>query len=107
MLGGGVLSQALRKRELTVTLIHRARLSLLLGGLQRSMSSQWAELIRRTLGIDPELSTCGARMRVEESVTDAEGITAMMIKMGLSATPPPFGKKAKDPSEVDHIFAPD
>jgi hypothetical protein len=42
--------------------------------------------------------------KVEDSVTDAEGITAMMVKMGLSATPCPLGKKARDPGELDYIF---
>ena len=64
----------------------------------------WAELIRRTLGLDPEICACGSKMKVEDSVTDPEGITAMMVKMGLSATPPPLGKKATDPGELDYIF---
>jgi len=33
------------------------------------MSSQWAELITQTLGLDPEICTCGSKMKVEDSVT--------------------------------------
>ena len=64
----------------------------------------WAELLRRTMGINPEVCTCGARMQVQESVTDAEGIAEVMIKMGLAATPPPLGTKARARGELDYIF---
>ena len=35
----------------------------------------WAELLRRTLGVDPEICACGARMIVDDAITDGEKIT--------------------------------
>jgi hypothetical protein len=42
-------------------------------------------------------------MVVQECVTDAAGIAAMMIKMGLSATPPPLGRQ-RVVGELDYVY---
>jgi hypothetical protein len=57
----------------------------------------------KTFGIDPLICECGSKMVVQECVTDAAGISAMMIKMGLSATPPPLGRQRVS-SELDYIY---
>lgn len=57
----------------------------------------------KTLGINPEICLCGAKMIVQECVTDAEGITSMMAKLGLAGTPPPLGR-VKASGELSYLF---
>ena len=64
----------------------------------------WADLMRKTFGTDPEICTCGGKFIVQDCVTDAEGIAAMMAKMGLSATPPPLGKAKANDGEKSYVF---
>ncbi len=63
----------------------------------------WAELMSKTFGIDPLVCECGSKMVVQECVTDGSGIAAMMVKMGLSATPPPLGRQ-RVVGELDYVF---
>jgi hypothetical protein len=63
----------------------------------------WAELMTVTYGINPEICLCGAKMVVQECVTDAEGIASMMAKLGLSGTPPPLGR-VKASGELSFLF---
>jgi hypothetical protein len=35
----------------------------------------WAELLRRTVGVDPEICMCGARMIADDAMTDGEKIS--------------------------------
>lgn len=67
-------------------------------------SIPWADLLRRTFGIRPEICDCGGKMKVLESVTTQEGITEMMVKMGLSALPPPRGRARRQRGELDYVF---
>lgn len=62
----------------------------------------WAELLRRTMGIDPEICQCGARMVVDDVITDIETITATMTRMGLSSAGPP--KVSRSTGELDCIY---
>jgi hypothetical protein len=64
----------------------------------------WADLMRMSLGIDPEVCTCGGKFVVQDCVTDAEGIASMMAKLGLSATPPPLGKAKANDGELNYVF---
>ena len=64
----------------------------------------WAELLRRTYGIDPEICTCGARMRIEDVVTDGETIAEVLVAMGLAATPPPRGRSRAATGELSYLF---
>ena len=65
---------------------------------------EWAELLRRTLGVCPETCTCGAKMIVQETVTEAIPIREMMVKMGLSPMPPPRGRSSATAGEVEYVF---
>lgn len=64
----------------------------------------WAELLRRTMGVDPEICICGKKMRVVESVTDADDIAKTMIEMGLASTPPPIGPVRRAVGELDYVY---
>ena len=64
----------------------------------------WAELLRRCYGIDPELCTCGARMRVDEVITEHDKIKEVMVEMGLAATPPPRGRRRVEGGELSYLF---
>lgn len=67
----------------------------------------WAELLRKSFRIDPELCVCGAKMRVVESVTKSEQIAETMVAMGLASTPPPLGRARRAAGELDYIFGDD
>ena len=49
----------------------------------------WAELLRKTVGVDPEICACGARMIVDDAVTDGEKITETLARLGIQSTGPP------------------
>jgi hypothetical protein len=64
----------------------------------------WADLMRKTFGIDPEQCSCGGKFVVQDCVTDAEGIASMMAKMGLSSTPPPLGRMKMTTGDLSYVF---
>jgi len=64
----------------------------------------WAELLRKSFGIDPELCVCGAKMRITESVTEADQIAETMVVMGLASTPPPLGRARRVTGELDYVY---
>ncbi|MCX6123807.1 MAG: hypothetical protein NTV34_03545 [Proteobacteria bacterium] len=64
----------------------------------------WAELLRKSFGIDPELCVCGAKMRVIESVTKSEQISETMVAMGLASAPPPLGRARRAAGELDYAY---
>jgi hypothetical protein len=48
----------------------------------------WAEFLRKTAGVDPEICSCGARMVVDDAITDGEKITEVQARLGLASTGP-------------------
>ena len=64
----------------------------------------WAEMLRRTVGVCPEACTCGAKMVVQQTVTESIPIREMMVKMGLSPMPPPRGRASVVAGEVEYVF---
>ena len=54
------------------------------------------------MGIDPEICQCGARMVVDDVITDRETITATMTRMGLSSAEPP--NVSRSTGERDYIY---
>ena len=48
-----------------------------------------AELLRNTVAVDPEICTCGARMIVDDAITEAEKIAEILARLGIESTGPP------------------
>jgi hypothetical protein len=42
----------------------------------------WAELLRKTVGVDPEICSCGSRMIVDDAITDGEKIAEILARLG-------------------------
>ena len=42
----------------------------------------WAELLRKTVGVDPEICICGARMIVDDAITDGDKIAEVLARLG-------------------------
>jgi hypothetical protein len=42
----------------------------------------WAELLPKTLGVDLEICACGARMIVDDAITEGEKITETLARLG-------------------------
>ncbi len=42
----------------------------------------WAELLRKTVGVDPEISICGAKMIVDDAITDGEKMAETLARLG-------------------------
>jgi len=42
----------------------------------------WAELLRKTVVVDPEVCTCRARMIVDDAITEGEKITETLARLG-------------------------
>ncbi len=62
----------------------------------------WAELLRRTIGVDPEICRCGARMVVDDAITEAEKIAEILARLGIESTGPPSARQSK--GELDYIY---
>jgi hypothetical protein len=62
----------------------------------------WADLLRRTIGVDPEICLCGAKMVIDDVITDAKTIKEMMTRMGLESTGPPAVKRSR--GQLDYIY---
>ena len=62
----------------------------------------WSELLRRTVGVDPEVCTCGARMIVDDAITDGEKITETLARLGIQSTGPP--KRLQSTGELDYVY---
>ncbi len=56
------------------------------GRAEAERNIPWADLMRRTLGIDPEICDCGAKMMVVDVITEVETISEVMVSMGLTPT---------------------
>jgi hypothetical protein len=62
----------------------------------------WAELLRRTVGVDPEICICGARMIVDDAITDGEKIAVTLARLGIVSTGPP--KRRQSTGELDYVY---
>jgi hypothetical protein len=62
----------------------------------------WAELLRKTVGVDPEICSCGARMVIDDAITDAATITETLTRMGISTLGPP--KVARSTGQLDYVY---
>lgn len=60
-------------------------------GGKRSRYWRWAELLRRTFGLDPEIcGRCGGPMKVVALVTEPESISRTLRSIGEPTDPPPL-----------------
>ncbi len=60
-------------------------------GGSRSRYWRWAELLRRTLGLDPEIcDRCGGPMKIVALVTEPESISRYLHHLGEPTDPPPL-----------------
>ena len=62
----------------------------------------WSELLRKTVGVDPEICTCGARMIVDNAITEAEKIAEILARLAVESTGPPSARQSK--GELDYIY---
>jgi hypothetical protein len=62
----------------------------------------WAELLRRTVGVDPEICVCGARMIVNDAITDGEKIAETLARIGVQSTGLP--KRRQSTGELDYLY---
>ena len=62
----------------------------------------WAELLRKSLGVDPEICLCGARMIVDDAITDGEKIAETLSRLGIDSTGPP--KRQHSTGELDYVY---
>ena len=62
----------------------------------------WSELLRRTIGVDPEICRCGARMVVDDAITEAEKIAEILARLGIESTGPPSARQST--GELDYIY---
>ena len=61
-----------------------------------------AELPRNTVAVDPEICTCGARMIVDDAITEAEKIAEILARLGIESTGPPSASQST--GELDYIY---
>jgi hypothetical protein len=65
----------------------------------------WADLLRKTVGVDPEICTCGARMVVDDAITDGEKIAEVLARLGIASTgPPSVLAQRQSTGELDYVF---
>lgn len=62
----------------------------------------WAELLRKTVGVDPEICVCGARMIVDDAITDGDKIAETLARLGVASTGPP--KRRQSTGELDYVY---
>jgi hypothetical protein len=62
----------------------------------------WAELLRKTVGVDPEICACGARMIVDDEVTDGAKIAETLARLGIQSTGPP--KRLQSTGVLDYVY---
>jgi hypothetical protein len=62
----------------------------------------WDDLLGKTGGVDPEIRTCGARMVVDDAITEAEKIAEVLARLGIVSTGPPTNRQSK--GELDYVF---
>jgi hypothetical protein len=62
----------------------------------------WADLLRKTIGVDPEICACGARMVVDDAITEPEKISEILERLGIESTGPP--KRRQSIGELDYVY---
>jgi hypothetical protein len=62
----------------------------------------WAELLRKTVGVDPEVCACGARMILDKAIIDGEKIAEVLARLGIVSTGPPT--KRQSTGELDYVY---
>ena len=70
--------------------------------LAPTLKCLFAELLRRTVGVDPEICICGARMIVDDAITDGENIAETLARLGIVSTGPP--KRRQSTGELDYVY---
>jgi hypothetical protein len=65
----------------------------------------WAELMRRSLGIDPLSCPCGGRMRLISLILRPEVVNAILRSLGLPAEPPRI-RPSRGPPDSDLVEIP-
>ncbi len=63
---------------------------------------QWDELLYRSMGVNPEICVCGAKMTVDDAITEPEKITETLARLGIESTGPP--KAMRSTGELDYIY---
>ena len=58
--------------------------------------------LRKTVGVDPEICACGARMIVDDEVTDGAEIAETLARLGIQSTGPP--KRRQSTGELDYLY---
>ncbi len=65
----------------------------------------WAELLRRTFGVDVEVCpACGSRMKLLTLVRDPEGIARFLTALGLPTTAPALAPARAPPYWQSHVL---
>jgi hypothetical protein len=54
------------------------------------------------MGVDPEICHCGAKMTVDDAITEPEKITETLARLGNESTGPP--KAMRSTGEMDYIY---
>jgi Putative transposase len=62
----------------------------------------WSELLRKTVGVDPEYCVCGARMVIDDAITAPEKISEILERLGIESTGPP--KRCRSNGELDYVY---
>jgi hypothetical protein len=58
--------------------------------------------LRKTVGVDPEVCLCGARMIVDDAITDGEKIAETLARLGIVSTGPP--RRRQSTGELDYVY---
>jgi hypothetical protein len=56
---------------------------------------------KKTVGVDPEICACGARIIVDDAITDGEKITETLARLGIVSTGLP--KMRQSTGELDCV----
>ena len=62
----------------------------------------WAELLRKTVGVDPEICLCGVSMILDDAITDGEKITETLARLGIASKGP--RKRRQSKGELDYVY---
>ncbi len=54
------------------------------------------------MGVDPEICLCGARMIVDDAITDGEKIAETLARLGIVSTGPPMRRQST--GELDYVY---